>query len=88
MTVCFVLSVLALFLVSCSDVYTDAAGNLLPDEFSSVGYAQDSLDKDMVRIYAQGGHVTLGSDDTTVKVNERTKMRVVPFGIEYANIYT
>ena len=76
MTVCFVLSVLALFLVSCSDVYTDAAGNLLPDEFSSVGYAQDSLDKDMVRIYAQGGHVTLGSDDTTVKVNERTKMRV------------
>jgi uncharacterized protein (TIGR02171 family) len=76
MTVCFVLSVLALFLVSCSDVYTDAAGNLLPDEFSSVGFGQDSLDKDMVRIYAKGAHATLGTDDSTVKVNERTKMRV------------
>lgn len=72
----FALSVLALFLVSCSDVYTDAAGNLLPDEFSSVGFGQDSLDKDMVRIFAKNAHATLGTDDSTVKANERTKMRV------------
>ena len=69
-------AVLALFLPSCSDLYTDSVGNLLPDEFSSVGFGKDSLDRNMVRIYASGAHVTLGTDDSTVKLNERTKMRV------------
>ena len=69
-------AVLALFLPSCSDLYTDSVGNLLPDEFSSVGFGKDSLDRNMVRIYASGAHVTFGTDDSTVKLNERMKMRV------------
>ena len=69
-------AVLALFLASCSDLYTDSVGNLLPEEYSSVGFAKDSLDGNMVRIMAKGAHATLGTDDSTVKVNERTKMRV------------
>ena len=70
------LAVLAPFLASCSEFYTDSAGNLLPDEYSSVGFGKDSLDDGMVRIYADGAHAVLGTDDSTVKVNERTKMRV------------
>ena len=62
--------------ISCSDFYTDSVGNLLPDEFSSVGFGRDSLDEDMVLIRAKGAHVTLGTNDSTVKANERTKMRV------------
>ena len=71
-----VFAALALFLASCSDLYTDSASSLLPDEFSSVGVGRDSLDEDMVLVHAKGAHVTLGTEDSAVKVNERTKMRV------------
>lgn len=69
------LAALAPFLASCSEFYTDSAGNLLPEEYSSVGFGKDSLDNSMVRIYAKGAHAMLGTDDSTVKVNERIKMR-------------